>query len=227
MKINNVACKHHMVSLLIIALLSASPCYAENNKSIENIIGNFGTDFIVEFILENRFGQITVNQGGTLSDVWGRPNKDLIDYRSIGRDFEKIGMSLTDVEEALAQRKTSLKEKQNATPKNQNDPQSYAPSKPSQMNGHIESVKAKLKDPDSAQFSMIRSGSGITCGYVNARNSYGGYSGDERFVVINVGGRQHVLIGKDVSGTQIEANGVWISADPYVQSCFSRPVVAQ
>jgi hypothetical protein len=51
-----------------------------------------------------------------------------------------------------------------------------------------ESVKQKLKDPDSAQFKDVRfySGSGIpvTCGQVNAKNGFGGYTGFERFVAV-------------------------------------------
>lgn len=48
------------------------------------------------------------------------------------------------------------------------------------------SVRSRLKDPASAQFSQLRIvGSGPdarVCGFVNAKNSFGGYSGDERFV---------------------------------------------
>lgn len=40
------------------------------------------------------------------------------------------------------------------------------------------SVKAILKDPDSAQFRHL----GKSCGLVNARNSFGGYTGFTRFI---------------------------------------------
>ena len=44
-------------------------------------------------------------------------------------------------------------------------------------------VAAQLKDPDSAQFRSI-TGSGDTyCGEVNARNSFGAYTGYRPFVV--------------------------------------------
>lgn len=47
-------------------------------------------------------------------------------------------------------------------------------------------IKAKLKDPDSAEFRNVHyySGSGgpVVCGEVNAKNSYGGYNGFEPFV---------------------------------------------
>jgi len=42
----------------------------------------------------------------------------------------------------------------------------------------IKVIKARLRDPNSAQFSwvpMIRKN--VYCGYVNAKNSYGGYVG--------------------------------------------------
>ena len=48
-------------------------------------------------------------------------------------------------------------------------------------------VKSRLKDPDSAKFSneevyQWQSGSYAMCGYVNAKNSFGGYAGNVRFV---------------------------------------------
>lgn len=47
-------------------------------------------------------------------------------------------------------------------------------------------VKANLKDPGSAKFTNSFIGkSGATCGYVNAKNSFGGYSGDKQY--INIG----------------------------------------
>ena len=49
-----------------------------------------------------------------------------------------------------------------------------------------EAVKNKLKDPDSVEFKDIFfSDSGnipMTCGKVNSKNSYGGYTGFQRFV---------------------------------------------
>lgn len=53
----------------------------------------------------------------------------------------------------------------------------------------ISSVTKQLKDPDSARFSDVRlkiseDGSAFNvCGQVNAKNSFGAYSGDARFVV--------------------------------------------
>ncbi|HFV9291444.1 TPA: hypothetical protein ACIAIE_001245 [Serratia fonticola] len=51
-----------------------------------------------------------------------------------------------------------------------------------------ESVKSQLKDPDSAKFTFpsllegnLTNLPGRYCGKVNAKNSYGGYSGDSWF----------------------------------------------
>jgi hypothetical protein len=55
------------------------------------------------------------------------------------------------------------------------------------MDRGMEAVKLKLKDPKSADFRSVyfnRGGDNIpmTCGQVNARNSFGGYMGFQRFI---------------------------------------------
>lgn len=46
-----------------------------------------------------------------------------------------------------------------------------------------EAVLAQLKDPDSAKFGkVVVKESGIVCGYVNAKNSLGGYTGEKGFI---------------------------------------------
>jgi hypothetical protein len=47
----------------------------------------------------------------------------------------------------------------------------------------LELVRAQLKDPASAQFSNVRAVGGVLCGNVNARNSFGGYTGARAFIV--------------------------------------------
>lgn len=51
----------------------------------------------------------------------------------------------------------------------------------------MEDLKGRLKDPSSAEFSEMkvsrRNGATVVCGYVNAKNSFGGMTGRERFVV--------------------------------------------
>lgn len=47
-----------------------------------------------------------------------------------------------------------------------------------------ERIKELLKDPDSAKFrSEFVSKTGAVCGFVNSKNSYGGYGGFTRYVV--------------------------------------------
>jgi hypothetical protein len=48
-------------------------------------------------------------------------------------------------------------------------------------------LRSSLKDPDSARFGTMRAvkdakGDVIVCGYVNAKNSFGGYTGDQPFL---------------------------------------------
>jgi hypothetical protein len=46
-------------------------------------------------------------------------------------------------------------------------------------------VRKQLKDPDSARFRWLPSKAGDDyCGFVNARNSYGGYAGHTPFMVM-------------------------------------------
>lgn len=48
-----------------------------------------------------------------------------------------------------------------------------------------DSVGSQLKDPTSAKFSSERVGKGgAVCGLVNAKNSFGGYAGDARYISI-------------------------------------------
>ncbi|MHB1273636.1 MAG: hypothetical protein ACYCZD_12880 [Rhodanobacter sp.] len=49
-----------------------------------------------------------------------------------------------------------------------------------------DSVRNHTKDPDSVRFGQIWQGdsgkSKIACGYFNAKNSFGGYTGQQRFI---------------------------------------------
>lgn len=45
-------------------------------------------------------------------------------------------------------------------------------------------IKARLKDPESAQFQGQFIGiKGVPCGQVNSKNSFGGYTGFKRYIV--------------------------------------------
>jgi hypothetical protein len=57
-------------------------------------------------------------------------------------------------------------------------------------------VKARLRAPQSATFSREQdlvggSGARLVCGYVNAKNGFGGLNGDEKFVWLSDDGLQH------------------------------------
>lgn len=46
-----------------------------------------------------------------------------------------------------------------------------------------EHIKGRLKDPSSAKFSGEFIGkNGAICGHVNAKNSFGGYTGESRYI---------------------------------------------
>lgn len=45
-------------------------------------------------------------------------------------------------------------------------------------------VRLTLRDPDSATFVHLKPG---LCGYVNARNGFGGYTGLQRFIIADTG----------------------------------------
>ena len=85
----------------------------------------------------------------------------------------------------------------------------------------------RLKDPESAKFRNLKGGSfrlgdgsrafGV-CGEVNARNSFGGYTGFEGFVVWAAGDRQD-HIGKQ--STDDLQNMVWLAYSKSV-GCLSK-----
>lgn len=68
-------------------------------------------------------------------------------------------------------------------------------------------VSAKLKDPSSAQFSEVRiSETGTVCGKVNAKNSFGAYSGATSFLYVPFGSEhadiEHGEFGAFLEGDQ-------------------------
>lgn len=72
-----------------------------------------------------------------------------------------------------------------------------------------EQIRTRLKDPASAQFRNVHfySGGGVpvTCGEVNSRNSFGGYTGFERFIAA---GSQLAVVESDMT-TPSELDQVW------------------
>jgi hypothetical protein len=79
-----------------------------------------------------------------------------------------------------------------AAPKTKN----AAQAKPDLIAQAHERVKDSLKDPDSAKFKSDFAGKdGAVCGFVNAKNSYGGYGGFVRYIATP----EHVVMDGDES----------------------------
>jgi len=68
-------------------------------------------------------------------------------------------------------------------------------------------VQGWLRDPDSAQFigvhTVHRNGVKAVCGFVNARNGFGGMTGNEAFVVI---GANAIMAGSASAKEEAELN---------------------
>lgn len=76
------------------------------------------------------------------------------------------------------------------------------PLTPAQIKTVEDGARRGLKDPDSAKFEGIVGGRNaqgdvFACGYVNSRNSFGGYVGMQPFggMITNVAGEQFTLVG--------------------------------
>jgi hypothetical protein len=77
---------------------------------------------------------------------------------------------------------------------------------PAQKQAVHDGIRQRLKDPDSARFTglearQLPSGSVSVCGFVNARNSFGGYAGNTPF--FGVLGGDYFAVGT-MGGTNLE-----------------------
>lgn len=81
-------------------------------------------------------------------------------------------------------------------------------------------VRKLLHDPDSATFSGITAGkvSGDYCGFVNAKNRMGGYSGNTPFYYIDAVG----LAGFAPAPEQSEFRSIWLSMK--AGDAFEKPL---
>lgn len=94
--------------------------------------------------------------------------------------FIMLGVSLTILASACSNSDSAQPDKKS----------SEAAKKASYIALNQERIKGRLKDPESTQFrnvfvsntSYISDDTPMVCGEVNAKNSFGGYSGFERFV---------------------------------------------
>ncbi len=80
---------------------------------------------------------------------------------------------------------------------------------PAQSKALEDGIRNVLKDPASAQFSDFKSGTDskgaiIACGWVNARNSFGGYTGRQPYLVtLPINGK--VIVEAVGSGDMVNA----------------------
>lgn len=80
-------------------------------------------------------------------------------------------------------------------------------------------VHAELKDPSSAQFQWLPiAKSGIYCGRVNAKNSYGGYTGFRPFVVF---WNEATGLRKPLPGALVASDSDNAMTDVIQQQCSS------
>ncbi|MHC8342513.1 hypothetical protein [Pseudomonas sp. RT6P73] len=56
-------------------------------------------------------------------------------------------------------------------------------------------VTEQMKDPDSVRFGEVVNRAGTICGYVNAKNSLGGYSGEKAFM-FDVASKEVLMFGQ-------------------------------
>lgn len=83
---------------------------------------------------------------------------------------------------------------------------------PAQRKAVQTGLKTRLKDPDSARFGEFKAGRDgkgeiTVCGYVNAKNSYGGYTGQKPFLGVLSQGSNHFVVA-GIGGTDIETLSV-------------------
>ncbi len=83
---------------------------------------------------------------------------------------------------------------------------------PNQVAALQDGVRASLKDPTSAQFGQHKAGSNakggtIVCGWVNAKNSYGGYTGKQPYLALLLPDTGKFYVQK-IGGTEAEAYAV-------------------
>lgn len=55
-----------------------------------------------------------------------------------------------------------------------------------------QSITERMKDPESTRFGEVINRAGFVCGYVNSKNSFGGYTGEKAFV-FNISSREIFL----------------------------------
>lgn len=78
---------------------------------------------------------------------------------------------------------------------------------------------ARLKDPGSAEFGSVWTDGGNACGWVNAKNSFGGYVGIQRFIA----NPNSALLERDPASPEVLSfDEMWELACGYSKRVLSR-----
>lgn len=224
-----------------VALVSGYPlpADADDKTEIEALLRDYGAKDVISVLIAKRDGYITTFVEGKYKRILGRPAPETITAETVSRDLTLARMSLQEFADAVKrehadQTKAAEKEKTASTRYDPNAPVTVIKTKGPDSSAIITRdqaiVRALLKDPESAKFSGSRAyqaGFGEagydTCGYVNAKNSYGGYTGDKRYFVFETqrGGRS-ALMGDDVYGAYELVNDRKIPLGTRVSDCFAK-----
>jgi len=69
--------------------------------TINELLKKYGKDQIIETIREKMHGSITIDLKGNLETVYGPPNQDLVNSRTIQHDIDKLGISLKKLDSII------------------------------------------------------------------------------------------------------------------------------
>lgn len=64
-----------------------------DTEAVKAIIDSYGKDAVIDFLLDERGGEITIQQGGGFRTAYGRPRKDLVTDASLLRDLSELRMT--------------------------------------------------------------------------------------------------------------------------------------
>lgn len=84
------------------------------------------------------------------------------------------------------------------------------PVTPQDISGIKLAMDDRLKDSESAKIKSVRiAADGTTCGFVNAKNSYGAYAGYEPFIAMKLSTGKFYVLGVGLeSGQLCESKGI-------------------
>ncbi len=84
--------------ILFVACFISSNIFA---ATVDELIKTHGKTKIVDFILSERYGSLTIEYDGELEEYGGAPSDDYITAKSVQADLEHMGMSVDDLDARL------------------------------------------------------------------------------------------------------------------------------